>query len=249
MAEATTCQCWQMTRLDQKKMIVGNGLLARTFAPHFAGDPNVIIFASGVSNSRETRAEQFERERQLLMTTLAAQKTLVYFSTCSVDDPELAQSPYVQHKLEMEHLVFEGARKRHIFRLPQLVGACTNPHTLANYLNREIVSGARFQVWLNARRNLIDASDVAIIAAHIIEKYPADSRSTNIACPFSISIPELVKLFETALHKKANYDTVEAGAGYAIDTRLAEVVATACGIVFDGNYVSNLIRKYYVKPV
>lgn len=230
-------------------MIVGNGLLARTCAPHFAGDPNLIVFASGVSNSREIRAEQFERERQLLMTTLAEQKTLVYFSTCSVNDPELAQSPYVQHKLKMERMVSEGAHQRHIFRLPQVVGACANPHTLTNYLYHQIMSGGRFSVWLNARRNLIDAGDVAVIAAHIIAKHPTDSSDTNIACPFSVSILELVQMFETALDRKANYDTVDAGAGYTIDTRLAEVAAAACGIVFDGNYVSNLIRKYYAKPV
>jgi nucleoside-diphosphate-sugar epimerase len=229
-------------------MIVGNGLLARTFASHFAGDPSVIVFASGVSNSRETRADQFKREHQLLAAALAEKKTLVYFSTCSVDDPELAQSPYVQHKRAMEQMVFEGARQRHIFRLPQVVGACANPHTLTNYLHRQIVSGARFQVWLHARRNLIDADDVAVIAAHIIKNHPADS-STNIACPSSVSILELVRMFEIALDRKANYDTVDAGAGYTIDTRLAEVAATACGIVFEDDYVNNLIRKYYVKPV
>lgn len=230
-------------------MIVGTGLLARTFDPYFAGDPNVIVFASGVSNSRETRIEQFARERQLLTAALAEQKTLVYFSTCSVNDPELAQSAYVQHKLEMERMVLVGARKSHIFRLPQVVGACANPHTLTNYLHHQITSGVRFQVWLNARRNLIDASDVAVIAAHIIGKHSADNNNTNIACPFSVSILELVQTFETALDKNANYDTVDAGAGYAIDTRLAEAAAKACGIIFDGDYVNNLIRKYYAKPV
>lgn len=47
-------------------MIVGNGLVASAFLPYFAEDPEIMIFASGVSNSRETRKEEFVREEKLL---------------------------------------------------------------------------------------------------------------------------------------------------------------------------------------
>ncbi len=98
-------------------MIIGNGLLAQAFSPVFANDAHVIAFASGVSNSRETRAEAFARERELLTSTLEREKFILYFSTCSVHDPELAESPYVRHKIDMEHLVCNAAQKA-IFRLP-----------------------------------------------------------------------------------------------------------------------------------
>ena len=45
-------------------MIVGNGLLATAFAPRFASDRALTVFASGVANSRETRQAEFERERE-----------------------------------------------------------------------------------------------------------------------------------------------------------------------------------------
>jgi nucleoside-diphosphate-sugar epimerase len=228
-----------------KKMIFGNGLLASAFAPHFLHDPKVTVFASGVSNSREHRAEQFDRERQLLRATLSSEQLILYFSTCSFSDPELALSPYVQHKAEMERLLQAEAPKWAIFRLPQVVGTCANPHTLTNYLHRQISTGQRFQVWRHARRNLIDVSDVATIATHLVGQQQAQGRVTNIACPFSVPILEVVEVFESVLGKGAHYDLIEAGADYPIDTRQAEITAAEAGVVFDGDYVNRLIKKYY----
>jgi len=115
-------------------MIIGTGLIAQAFIQHFEDDPNVIIFASGVSNSRENRSQAFLRERQMLIEALSFQKMLVYFSTCSVCDPELQTSPYVMHKKEMEVFVAHSAKDYAIFRLPQVVGETPNPNTLTNYL-------------------------------------------------------------------------------------------------------------------
>jgi nucleoside-diphosphate-sugar epimerase len=219
--------------------------MAQAFSPGFANDPQVIVFASGVSYSREIRAEQFTREKNLLKAALAAQKFILYFSTCSVYDPELAQSPYVRHKIEMEQLVCDGEGRKAIWRLPQVVGRSTNPHTLTNYLYRQISTGAPFQVWLNARRNLIDVCDVVNIVNHMVREPQADSVIMDIACPFSVSVLELVKIFEAVLDKKANYDTVAAGGEYTIDAGLAIAVAAKAGVAFDDQYVNNLIRKYY----
>src|SRR4051812_10768662 len=169
-------------------MIIGNGLLAQAFAPLFRDDADVMVFASGVSNSRETRAEEFARERELLEEALALDKFTVYFSTCSVHDAEQAASPYVIHKRELEQMVRERATLSTIFRLPQVVGATPNPFTLTNYLFEQISTGKPFHVWLNARRNLIDVADVARIGERLIREHKADNLTTNIACPFSIRV-------------------------------------------------------------
>lgn len=226
-------------------MIVGNGLLARAFTPHFSGHPQVVVFASGVSNSGEIRATEFERERELLQATLNSKRLILYFSTCSVHDPDLARSPYVQHKIAMEAMVLQDARTNCIFRLPQVVGQSDNPHTLTNYLYHQISTGARFQVWLNARRNLIDISDAVAIITDLVSSHQADGSIMNIACPFSVPVPELVRIFETVLNKKANFESVAAGADYTIDVRQAQLTAARLGIEFGANYVDNLIRKYY----
>ena len=102
-------------------MIIGNGLIASAFNPYFSNDERVVVFASGVSNSRETRAEAFLRERQMLLDAMRHERFLLYFSTCSVNDPELADAPYVVHKKEMEKLV-QSTKDYAIFRVPIIVG-------------------------------------------------------------------------------------------------------------------------------
>lgn len=226
-------------------MIIGNGLLAQAFAPLFFDDQNVIIFASGVSNSRETRAEEFLRERKMLSEALDQDKFTVYFSTCSVHDPELSASPYVHHKIELENMVRERAGLSTIFRLPQVVGSTPNPFTLTNYLYHQIKTGKPFQVWLNARRNLIDVAEVAGIASHLIKGHRSDNLTTNIACPFSTPVIDLVAIFEQLLDKRANCESVNAGASYPLNTSVAMSAAQEAGIGFDDQYVRNLITKYY----
>lgn len=63
------------------KMIVGNVLFATAFTSHFSDNPNVIVFASEVSNSKESQFEQFEREYQLLQEYIRSKKLILYFST------------------------------------------------------------------------------------------------------------------------------------------------------------------------
>ncbi len=226
-------------------MIIGNGLIASSFHPHFENNADVIIFASGVSNSRETNPAAFQREERLLMNALASKKYLVYFSTCSLSDPELQQSPYVMHKIKIEELV-RSSKGYAIFRLTQVVGKTSNPHTLTNYLYQHITSDTPFQIWRHAKRNLIDVDDVVSIATYLIQS-PRMSRITeNIACPFSIGIDELVRIFEHVLRKKAVYTLKDAGGAYAIDTRLATAAAKNISIDFNENYTEKLLRKYYV---
>ena len=225
-------------------MIIGNGLLAQAFAPLYANDTQHLIFASGVSNSQETCSDAFSREHKLLTAAIDQKKTIVYFSTCSIEDPQLVDSQYVQHKLNMEELVL-NAGKAAIFRLPQVVGHTQNQHTLTNFLFRQISTSSPFKVWQHARRNLIDIDDVVSVASCLLNELHAENSITNIANPSSIAIHELVQIFEELLDIRAYCDIVDAGASYAIDAGLAITAANQVGIVFDQNYVKNLIKKYY----
>lgn len=230
-------------------MIIGNGLMARAFARYFAERQDVIIFAAGVSNSRETDAAAFTRERTLLEQTLeqaaAREQLLVYISSCSIADPELTQAPYVLHKRAQEKLLTERAPRMAIFRLPQVVGHTPNPHTLTNFLHQTIASGKRFQVWNRAHRNLIDVDDVARIGHRLLERGDVVNRAVNIACPYWVAVADLVRVFETVMDKRARYDLVDFGGSYHIDVDLAMSAAAEAGVVMDQNYVIQLIRKYY----
>lgn len=230
-------------------MIIGNGLLAQAFRPRFQSRDDVLVFASGVSNSRETDPEEFARERNMLTAALEQarqqRQQLVYFSSCSIADPDLANAPYVQHKQAQEQLVADGADQYAIFRLPQVVGRIDNPHTLTNYLYQTIASGDVFHVWTKARRNLIDVDDVAAIGERLLQRGDAANRVTNIACPFSVAILDLVRVFEQVMNRRAYFDQIDSGGSYAIDVSLAMAAAADSGIVIDDHYIHNLIRKYY----
>lgn len=219
--------------------------MATAFAPRFASDEALTVFASGVSNSRETRPGEFERERALLQRTLQAVPALMYFSTCSIHDPELSRSPYVLHKLAMEQLIQQAGPQHAIVRLPQVVGPSTNPHTLTNYLYRQISKGEKFQVWLQARRNLIDVADIVAIVSQLVANGQTAGATFNVACPFSVPVLDIVRAFEAQLGMAAVYDAVIAGADYPIDTTLAQAAAAQIGLVFDHQYLEKLVRKYY----
>lgn len=120
----------------------------------------MLIFASGVSDSKEINDSEFKREEELLEQTVKQYQnaTIAYFSTCSIYDDSTNKSSYVRHKLKME-----GRLKQHdgfyIFRLPQVVGETQSP-TLAREFFQSIVAGKKIKIYKNSTRNLIYVDDV-----------------------------------------------------------------------------------------
>jgi len=227
-------------------MIIGSGLLARAFAANTLPTPHC-VYAAGVSNSSCMDPREFEREKARLLDAITAapdQCLFLYFSTCSIGDPEVTESAYVRHKLAMEKLV--GQRQRYlILRLPQLAGSTPNPHTLLNHLYSRIVRSERFLVWGGARRNLIDVDDVVRITADLIASEDACNETINVANTGSYSIFDIISAFENALGHKAIFDILPRGTGYAIDTSRIQPALSRCGLAFDSNYLPRLIGKYY----
>src|SRR4051812_46597128 len=104
-------------------MVVGDGMMAKAFSA-FRADENVVIFASGVSDSMEDRLAVFERERMLLQRTRQQNpdRLVVYFGTTSVFDPDRRDTPYVRHKLAMESLLELSQGPWMVLRLPLAIG-------------------------------------------------------------------------------------------------------------------------------
>jgi len=226
-------------------MIVGNGLLARAFQDGYAQREDVVIFASGVSNSSEVNPAAFERERVLLNRTLASKPAcLVYFSTCSVDDPERGGTPYVRHKLEMEGLVSQADRW-FVFRLPQVVGQSENQNTLTNNLYRSILGGQTIPVWRHARRYLVDVDDVRRISDGLISRGLHVNEVVNIAPRRSVSIDELLDVFERVTGRTAHRECYDKGASYEIQTPVLDELGDEARALLDAGYSEALVRKYY----
>ena len=227
-------------------MIVGKGLLASVFDPLILRRHDPIIFASGVSNSAETRSDCFAREATLLEQHLTMQRSLfVYFSTCSVTDPDRIETRYVQHKLAMERKVIEQAERYLILRLPQVVGHTCNPHTLTNFLAGKIRAFEEFSLWQSATRCLIDVEDVSKITEHLIEHDASASRLEELAPPETVNMDELVATLEETLNIKALCKRLPLGGGSIPDPTLAITVGNLLGIDFSRGYTRRLIRKYY----
>ncbi|MDD5521718.1 MAG: NAD-dependent dehydratase [Kiritimatiellae bacterium] len=223
-------------------------MMAKAFAPYFAEDPEVLIYAAGVSNSGETREDAFARERALLATVWRSNLLTVYFGTCSMADPEKRETLYVHHKEHMEEIV-QALPRHSILRFPQLVGRTPNPFTLTNYLYRKIVDGESFHVWKNARRHIMDVEDAAAITTHLIRTGQAEGRILNIAPHFSIPIYNLVCLFEQILHKPAKTIFIDKGGAYTVDASVALEAAGQLGISFDNDYTARVLRKYYAPAI
>ena len=229
-------------------MIIGSGLLATAMTPAFSHRDDCLIFAAGVSNSQCIDPKEFKREAEKLYQAIKLHQHssfFIYFSTCSIYDPEKLDTPYVRHKLAMETLV-----ARHpghlILRLPQLAGRTSNPHTLLNFLYMRIKQVEAFSIWTKARRNIIDCMDVARILCALVEA-GWHAKTVNIANDLDYTLVEIVQIFETMLGKTAIAQPLEQGCAYSINTSSIAPYVINEGIHFDEGYLERVLKKYYEK--
>lgn len=134
--------------------IIGNGDIGKLLKENEV-NPNLTFFASGVSNSQETRRSEFQRELNLLGLQPPTEH-IVYFSSIAA---LFSDSPYFEHKRSMEKVVKWAFPKHTIIRLGNITWG-KNPHTLINYLKkhpkaelrdewRYICDEEEFLYWIN----------------------------------------------------------------------------------------------------
>lgn len=132
-----------------------------------------------------------------------------------------------------------------IFRLPQVVGATANRHTLTNFIRDRLVSGERFTVWANASRTIVDVHDVRILSDHFIADPSIRNRIIDIYPPISMSALELVRTMERVLDLKGDYEIANVGSSLNLDAPEIVQAAAACGVRFNSEYPEQVLRKYY----
>jgi hypothetical protein len=113
-------------------IIIGSGLIATSLAKIDFGR-EVLILASGVSDSTETRAQEFRREAEIIDSALSQfpSRHVIYCSSCSVACAPV--SPYIAHKEAMERRIMSVAKAYDIFRLPQVVGVVRNKTLVSHF--------------------------------------------------------------------------------------------------------------------
>jgi nucleoside-diphosphate-sugar epimerase len=229
-------------------MVIGNGMIATRFNAYKIDD-RFAIFASGVSNSKNRLAAAYKRELELLKQTIDdnREKVLVYFSTCSVYDPDEKDSPYVHHKQEAERIIQSSCPQFYIFRVSNLVGASGNPNTVLNFFVYHILHQINFDLWSNASRNLLDTDDMYKIVDYILQKHPNAGEVINIANPDSCKVTDIVTTIEELWRKPANYVSIAKGSAFEIDLSVISPIIQKLNIHFGKDYLVNLLKKYYGK--
>lgn len=221
--------------------------MAKAFMHKYGDCENIVIFASGVAHSKDTNQNAFRREEDLFRSCLTQYKNsfFVYFSTCSMYDPQQSETPYVIHKLHMEKVLEECGGDYLICRVSNVVGHTENRLTVFNFLVDSIRCGNNFALWRNAIRNLIDVDDVVVLVDYIISNKCSFPRIVNIANPNSYAVTELVDKMETYFGCKGHYSTIDAGLKFEIDVSTVSLLCEKLALDFQGPYIQRLLRKYY----
>lgn len=121
------------------KKIVGDGDIASALKE--LDRPDLLFFASGVSNSKEKRESEYQREKDLLLEQDRSLR-LVYFGSLSIF---YGKGRYVRHKKEMEELVISEFPKYCIIRLGNIDWG-TNPNTLINALRNRVANNEPVEI-------------------------------------------------------------------------------------------------------
>lgn len=227
-------------------MVIGKGLVANAFS-NYLKDERYLVFASGVSNSANKDKAHFEREATLIGEALQVnkEKIFIYFSTCSLYDPSLRETPYAKHKLAMENMIKENHSQYHIFRISNLAGKTNNPHTVLNFFYQHIISGTTFHIWKHAARNIIDIDDAVTICDYIIRNNMFVNETINIANPHNYPVIFIIDTLERMLGKKGVYDVIEKSSIPEINTVAINPVINRLNLQFDEGYLLRTLNKYY----
>ena len=231
-------------------MIIGSGFIAKNFenCSNELERLSVCLYAAGVSNSQIKDNDLLVKEKDRLIDfskKFNQEKKLVYISTCSINDTSRNKTPYVKNKLEIENLIVEKFNKFLIIRFPEVVGKNDNSITLTNFLYHNIINQKKFEMWKNAKRNLIDIQDAILLTVNYL-KNKKSNKIVNIANPINCYVSEIVKNFEILSNIKANYNLVDKGY-YNLHIDVSEIseIITNNQILFDQSYLHKILKKYY----
>lgn len=142
--------------------IIGGGDLAKVLNDR----DKVRFFASGVSDSGCNDVKQFLKEREFLLwhiyRSIVENECIFYFSTISIYYKE---SPYVEHKKEMEETIRTKCRDYNIIRIGNIDWG-TNPNTFLNALRAKKAKGEPFELY-DEYRYMISKEELLLLTDNL----------------------------------------------------------------------------------
>lgn len=220
-------------------MVVGNGLIAKSFSI-FREDNNIIIFASGVSNSKSTEISDFERERKLILSQ-DKNKKIIYFSTYSISDDSL-RNEYIRHKINMESLVENNFEDWLILRLPTVVGYGGNDNNFFNYISNRLKKNLPITIYENTYRSLLDVDDLLPLLKNII--YNVSNQKIDVSLDNQTLVTDIVKEMLIISDSKSDIMKSNCSGNSPVDNTKLKSICDVFDEINKPNYNSQLIKKY-----
>ncbi len=222
-------------------MIVGKGLVASAFEITKENYLDYVIFASGVSNSKENNNAEYNREKELIIETINQNKNLkfIYFSSISVNVDE---NKYFEHKLKIENIIKENTSNYIIFRIPQLVGRNGNPNNLVNYIKNCILTGDEITTNNYIERALLDVEDLVMVVDYCKDKTIGET--LNLSGIQKIKVFNLCKIIGELLNKTPKIKIVDNIEYNNWDIDNSELINEAIINFNKSNYNLNILKKY-----
>lgn len=223
-------------------MIIGNGLIAKSLSKYKDND-NILIFASGVSDSKETRQEEFNREIKLIEECITNHKDKIFVYFGSTSSLLKNKNNYSIHKTNIENKIKNNFKKYIILRLPQVFGNGGNNNNLINFLKKNIIENKEILIYKNCYRSIIDVDDVALITDILIKNYKS-KKILNISNIELSKVDSIINYLECILGKKSiikyiNYKSLI----YKKNSKLIEKIIEENNIRKE-NYLLGVLKKY-----
>lgn len=232
--------------------IIGSGFLANSFKKHenLFKKLNICVYAAGVSNSLCQSKDLFEKDKDRLAgfsKQIDKKNTILYFSTCSIDDSSRNNNEYIKNKLIIENFIKLNFEKYLIIRLPEVVGYTKNENTLIKFFFNKIKNKQTFNLWTKATRSIIDIDDVIKILIDLLSNKKPGNKTINIANPLKYSSIQIVNTLEQLISTKAKYYLINQGdLNWKIDISQISNSIKNCKIDFNNNYLKNVLKKYFI---
>jgi dTDP-4-dehydrorhamnose reductase len=211
-------------------MLVGSGLIASAFLDYKDND-DVIVIASGISNSKETDYKKYQREIDMIGEFIGTKSKVIYFSTISVFDESL-DSLYVKHKRYIEKLISCNFDNYLIFRLPIVIGKTSNNNTFINNIKGKIISDEIIYINNMSSIYIIDIDDIRRFLPDLINN--RNNEIINVVFDNKEFVFDIIQKIERLLGKEANKKIVNNGFDFTINP------------LFYNEYDNNLILKKYI---
>lgn len=231
--------------------IVGNGFIAKKFNKYklFLKKKNYYIYAAGVSNSTLRNKKQFLRDYNKIKKFIKNinKNKLIYISTCTIFDPNRKNSNYIKNKIKIENIIKKKLNNYLIIRFPEIIGYSKNKYTLINYFYHNIRNFKKFNVYINAKRNLVNIDDAVKLTLYFL-KFNSTSKEINIANLIYLSPLKIINILENFLKKKAIYKlNFKKLKQWKINNSINKNILIKNKIEFNSQYLINSLKKYYKK--